>query len=495
MAHQDDAGPPVREKLRSSWRLDAAAHPPGSAAPVRCPGGKSRAARPTAGSRPSWSLTATSLSREAAYGLCALEATPGSHVESGNAPAVVFGSSGTVLRDCALGSIRKRVVLSLGKGRAGFALGVTLETLRRVHESRLSWRWTHCLVLFREGTVVLPTDRRSLRNGHAECESHACCGVRRRAAPPSGGSVADSLLLGATPVRPQRVRESPLSWRLHACRSPSGDCETDAEPWSLLQGSHRLRESKICACRGLDVLRLLREMQHDSEHWNHSPALPRSVRKSAVRNTNVRAGPLSGGAVQRTGLPSGGAVQTLRMTPRCRPDLFREVRATLRPTPADTTDFYGSLVQGCVGQCAGHASFGKGARPVTLPSGSVPQPLCSDGNQPRRKRNGTLRGCLHAIAVTVRWTTCKGPGPHEVSSTDWTLSARKGGRPPKCGIVCGYAADSPSRSPVRPLLLSTECSQAAVDCNRPAAWSGHTQPDGMHCSQERSAAGGCSNAL
>lgn len=146
------------------------------------------------------------------------------------------------------GPIRKRVVLSLGKGRAGFdALGVTSETLRRVHESRLSWRWTHCLVLLREGTVVLPTDRRSLRNGHAECESHACCGVRRRAAPPSGGSVADSLLLGATPVRPQHVRESPLSWRLRACRSPSGDCGTHAESWSLLQDCHRLRESKICA--------------------------------------------------------------------------------------------------------------------------------------------------------------------------------------------------------------------------------------------------------
>jgi len=57
--------------------------------------------------------------------------------------------------------------------------------------------------------------------------------------------------LGATPVRPLRVRESRLSWRLDACCSPLGDCGADPDPWSLLQGCHVLRESKICACRGL----------------------------------------------------------------------------------------------------------------------------------------------------------------------------------------------------------------------------------------------------
>jgi len=50
MAHQDAAGPPVRENNRPSWRVNASASPPGTAAQTHRPGGNSsRTATPTAG--------------------------------------------------------------------------------------------------------------------------------------------------------------------------------------------------------------------------------------------------------------------------------------------------------------------------------------------------------------------------------------------------------------------------------------------------------------
>jgi len=99
--------------------------------------------------------------------------------------------------------------------------------------------------------VLLRVYWRQLRYGHAECESHACCGVRVRAAPSSEGSVTGSLRWG-------QLQCGHFVCESHACRGAwmraaalSGTAGRIRTRGACSRGCHVLRESKICACRGL----------------------------------------------------------------------------------------------------------------------------------------------------------------------------------------------------------------------------------------------------
>jgi hypothetical protein len=76
-------------------------------------------------------------------------------------------------------------------------------------------------------------------------------GVRMRAAPLSGGSVAYLTYWGQLRYNPRPVRESRLSWPLDAHRCSLGSDGRVRKPWSLLQSGHAARVED-CACRGLE---------------------------------------------------------------------------------------------------------------------------------------------------------------------------------------------------------------------------------------------------
>lgn len=77
-------------------------------------------------------------------------------------------------------------------------------------------------------------------------------GVRMRAAPLSGGSVAYLTCWGQPRYNPRLVRESRLSWPLDTHRCSLGSDGRVRKPWSLLQSGHAARVED-CACRGLDA--------------------------------------------------------------------------------------------------------------------------------------------------------------------------------------------------------------------------------------------------
>jgi len=87
-------------------------------------------------------------------------------------------------------------------------------------------------------------------------------------------------------VRPHPVRESRLSWRLDACCNPLGGCRADPEPWSLLQSCHGGENRRFAPSWPGCVLRgsLGSRAGRCPSDWSHAPALPRTVRQSAVRN-------------------------------------------------------------------------------------------------------------------------------------------------------------------------------------------------------------------
>jgi hypothetical protein len=140
--------------------------------------------------------------------------------------------------------------------------------------------------------------------------------------------------LGATPVRPLRVRESRLSWHLDACCSPLEDCGADPDPWSLLQGCHVLRESKICACRGLVACCVFFgscRMAPGSGvilRGRHAPCDNQPIATNVSTLSLLRGIPASRTSLGRFGetRPLTGAGQTLCTTPATRPRLFREAR-------------------------------------------------------------------------------------------------------------------------------------------------------------------------
>jgi len=111
-----------------------------------------------------------------------------------------------------------------------------------------------------------------------------------------GNSSAAANRAGVEPVVASASR--PLS-----SRGQQAGCGT----LEFLQGRHVLRESKDLRLSWPGCgLRLLREVQPDSEDWTHPPVLPRPVRQSAVRNTNVVLKPLSGGRQYPLQWPSSG---------------------------------------------------------------------------------------------------------------------------------------------------------------------------------------------
>jgi len=155
--------------------------------------------------------------------------------------------------------------------------------------------WKACRVLSREGAALLSGYWRQLRYGHAECESHACCGVRMRAAPSSEGSVTGSLrwgqlqcghfVCGSHACRGAWMRAAALSRTAGRIRT-RGACS---------RGCHVLRESKICACRGLVACCVFfGRCRMAPGSRSHSPESPRPVRQSADRNQRQRAESPSG---------------------------------------------------------------------------------------------------------------------------------------------------------------------------------------------------------
>jgi len=103
-------------------------------------------------------------------------------------------------------------------------------------------------------------------------------GVRMRAAPLSGGSVACSTCWGQPWHNPRRVRESRLSWPLDMRRRSLGSDNAGPEPWSLLQSGHAARVRRLRLSWPGCVLRPLRGLQDGSQAVDSSPMLPRPVR-------------------------------------------------------------------------------------------------------------------------------------------------------------------------------------------------------------------------
>jgi len=175
---------------------------------------------------------------------------------------------------------------------------------------------------------------RQLRYGHAECESHACCGVRMRAAPSSDGSVTGSLRWG-------QLQCGHFVCGSHACRGAwmraaalSGTAGRIRTLGACSGGCHVLRESKICACRGLVACCVFFgrcRMAPGSGvifQGRHAPCDNQPIA------TNVSVLHLPRGiAASRAALGQSGETrsltrlgQALRTTPTTRPRLSREAR-------------------------------------------------------------------------------------------------------------------------------------------------------------------------
>lgn len=160
------------------------------------------------------------------------------------------------------------------------ALGVTPRQLRRVQESRLSWRLKRAVPSF--GTVrcnskvleATPVPPRRVRESRL-------LWCRMRAAPLSGGSVAN-------PVCWRQLQYDPLMCGHHACRGAwmdtalSRECGANLETLEFAPVLPRMRESNDCACRGLDVCcNFFGGCRMTPKHWTHlRAATPRANQPS-----------------------------------------------------------------------------------------------------------------------------------------------------------------------------------------------------------------------
>jgi len=215
------------------------------------------------------------------------------------------------------------------------------------------------LPFLREGAGRARRSEGNLQNRCAVCQNHACRGAGRSAGSSlgkmrwrllqrTGGdsrpttpsarvppvvvydivtcllreAASGVVVAGGNSSAATSGRESRLSWHLDACRGPFGGGGADPEPWSLLQSCH-VRESEICACRGLDAANGSLGNQRNSSRRLESfssVATPRATirRSQRQRATNPygRSGVLtssSGDAIQAlvgrsVRLPSGGAM-------------------------------------------------------------------------------------------------------------------------------------------------------------------------------------------
>jgi len=382
-----------------------------------------------------WPRIGSSLPREAVRRLC-LEATP-------EQPRRVREDTSRYVR-CRLSclragtisaSIRRRAALSLGRVQADPSSGGNLGAVRRVSESRLSWRLSAYQILPRgnvvpslwirgnPGTATPSARLKPLDGSVARCASFGRW-QRRRGAEGNFRTASG-------------VQESRLSWCLDACRCPLGDSEADPEPWSHLRGCHVLRESKICACRGLDACCVFFGTCRTAPSPGlilqccHAPcddqpfATPAHPAPSGVDRTR--------GRVHAVPLSLLREVRCDPVHPDRRPDLLREVW-TMRRVDASL-------------------------RTGPLSRDSV-QRLSADGNQTRRKTNAVPSckrqpatptaelapcGCTDRLTETVQWTTCKDPGPHEVGSVASILRAARSAES-VAESACGYVAGPLDRS-------------------------------------------------
>jgi len=180
-----------------------------------------------------------------------------------------------------------------------------------------------------------------------------------RAAPLSGGSVADPTCWGQPWYNPRRVRESRLPWRLDAHLSSLESIGRIRSPGACSRAV-TLRESEDCACRGLDAccdplggcrtapkprthLRCCHAPCEISRRTSgYAPCFPRETRwrpdasaclgRASFGRCGETVSP-SGGAVktaQMASVPvgslSGGTLRTLCRTPTYGPGLSREAR-------------------------------------------------------------------------------------------------------------------------------------------------------------------------
>jgi len=318
-----------------------------------------------------------------------------------------------------------------------------------------------------EGSVTGSLRWGQLQCGHFVCGSHACRGAWMRAAALSGTA--------------GRIRTR-------------GACS---------RGCHVLRESKICACRGLVACCVFFgrcRMAPGSGvilRGRHAPCDNQPIA------TNVSAlSLLRGIAASRTSLGRCGETRPLtgplgrRCARRQRPDHVslerRGADVAQTPTAGQTSS----------GRCDTGVVLNASVRTTSLLRDGAPK-LCNDSNQQhrkvrlaacpatatskRRKRNGAPWGTLppHSYGAVDNVSRTRVPTKSALQTS--RLPARKGGRTPWCRVLAATLQAHPAVCSCQLLLLSTECPQFAVNCNRSTARRGHTQGDGVHRSQGRSA--------
>lgn len=156
-----------------------------------------------------------------------------------------------------------------------------------------------------EGVLYLPSGRCGATSNVLEATPVKPCRVREsrlswcriRAAPPSGGSVANPVCWRQLQYDPRRVRESRLSWRLDGrCPLSGVRCES-GNPGAC---SRVVMYARIndCACRGLDVCcNLFGGCSMTPKHGTHLLCCHAPCEISH-RNVSMRTTPLSGGAVR-----------------------------------------------------------------------------------------------------------------------------------------------------------------------------------------------------
>lgn len=228
---------------------------------------------------------------------------------------------------------------------------------------------------------------RQLRYGHFVCGSHACRGAWMRAAVLSGtaGRIRSPGVYSRAATYCENQRFAPVVAWMRAA-APSG-----VAGWLLALDSFS------------------------------SAATPRA--------TISRSQPTCGPLLREW-------VRTLRMTPACAPGLSREVRskrcAQRRPRTVPLSG--GRAPWPCSRQLRVSSLSGGGIQ--MLCDDSMPASPEGRAGAVKQRQPATPKaeryppGCQPANTVTVRWTTCKGPGPHVVSSADWMLSDRKEGQSP-----------------------------------------------------------------
>lgn len=154
------------------------------------------------------------------------------------------------------------------------------------------------------------------------------------------------------------------------------------------------------------------------------------------------------------------------------------------------------------GRCDTGVVLNASVRTTSLLRDGAPM-LCNDSNQlhrkvrlaacpatatsKRRKRNGAPWGTLPLYSYGAVDNVSRTRVPTKSALQTSRLPARKGGRTPWCRVLAATLQAHPAVCSCQLLLLSTECPQFAVNCNRSTARRGHTQGDGVHRSQGRSA--------